>query len=179
MYRASRNAMKIPFVILALLGASLIHASAQTVTVHLLDHTGKKETKSRFWIDWSDSWRDIVTTKAASKEDARKITLLLRTSLTNAEASHFCGHDPIYGIEATDSAGKALKTSLCFTCLTWVKPGKRLVIAGKTGAENDLCKVLRSVIELPEELLEAAKKSDAAQEKPGSGDKTAEPVTPP
>lgn len=149
--------MKIPFVILALLGTSLVHAGEQTVTVHLLDHTDKKETKSRFWIDWSKTWRGVVATKAASETEAGKIIKLLGRHLTNSEALHFCGHDPIYGIEATNSSGKVLKTSLCFTCLTWVKPGKRLDIAGTPGPENVLCKALREVIELPKEILEKEK----------------------
>ncbi|RYD48035.1 MAG: hypothetical protein EOP85_04355 [Verrucomicrobiaceae bacterium] len=82
----------------------------------------------------------------------------------NEEASHFCGHDPIYGIEATENSGKVLKTSLCFSCTTWVKPGKRLRIDGEPGSENILCKALREVIELPQDLLDEEKKQIAERE---------------
>lgn len=122
--------------------------------VYLLDHTGKKETPTRFWIDWSKNWRGIIETKRASEEQAGEIIKTLRSSLSSSEAMHFCGHDPVYGIEAKDQDGKILKTSLCFTCLTWVKPDLRLDITGKRGPENELCKLLRAVIELPPELLE-------------------------
>ena len=129
-------------------------AEVPRVVVHLLDHTGKQETKTKFWIDWSKTWRGIVSTKKVSDEDAVKIIAQLRSSLKNTEAMHFCGHDPIYGLEAVDSEGKLLKTSLCFSCLTWVKPNLRLDISGKAGIDNELCKILRGVIELPADMLE-------------------------
>lgn len=110
--------MKALLIILGLCGTAFAYAGIPTLTVHLLDHTDIKQTESRFWIDWSKKWRGIITTRAATNEKAEKIIQILRTSLTNTEASHFCGHDPIYGIEATDSNGKTLKTSLCFSCLT-------------------------------------------------------------
>ena len=146
--------MKTLLVLLLLFAANVAGAGTPTVTVHLLDHTDKVETKAKFWIDWSKKWRGVISTKVVTGDDAEKIIKQLRSSLTNTEAEHFCGHDPIYGIESTDSEGKVLKTSLCFTCLTWVKPGLRLSIAGKRGAENELCKMLRDVIELPKEMLE-------------------------
>ncbi len=142
---------------LSLLGFLPVSAETPRVAVHLLDHIGKQKTKTRCWIDWSNQWRGIVSTKEVSGEDAGKIIRQLSESLKNAEAAHFCGHDPIYGIEATNAEGKSLKTSLCFTCLTWVKPGLRLNIDGERGANNPLCKALREVIELPSELLEDAK----------------------
>lgn len=144
--------MKILLVIVFLFCNLQSYAEVPRVTVHLLDHTDKQETKTKFWIDWSKKWRGIVSTEEASEEEAAKIVAKLRDSLTNFEAEHFCGHDPIYGIEALDSDGKCLKTSLCFTCLTWVKPKLRLSIAGSRGKDNELCKMLREVIELPEEL---------------------------
>lgn len=151
--------MKTLAIVAALLGAVQLAAAAPEVTLHLLDHTDKQTTKERFWIDWKKSRRGIVTTKTVTGEPAAKIVSQLRVSLRETEAAHFCGHDPIYGIEATDPDGKALRTSLCFTCLTWVKPGKRLDIDGVRGPENPLCKLLRETIELPKELLDAEKKA--------------------
>lgn len=148
---------KMKSLILVLIFLTSVHALAgeAKVALHLLDHTDEKKTERRFWIDWSKRWRGIVSSKVVTDEAAEEIILILRKSLRNTEASHFCGHDPIYGIEAIDTDGKTLKTSLCFTCLTWVKPGLRLSIAGERGANNVLCKKLREVIELPEELLES------------------------
>lgn len=145
--------MKVLLLVFPLLAGSLALAGEPSVTVHLLDHTDKKKTKTRFWIDWSNSWRGIVETKTVSGEKAAEIIKTLRANLSNAEAMHFCGHDPIYGIQAKDEDDKVLKTSLCFTCLTWVKPKLRLEISGERGANNVLCKALRGVIELPPELL--------------------------
>ena len=147
--------MKLLIVTLTLLSSALASAGEAKMTLHLLDHTSKKNTETRFWIDWSKNWRGIVSSKVVPKETADEIIMLLRKSLLNTEAMHFCGHDPIYGIEAIDTDGKILKTSLCFSCLTWVKPGLRLDIAGERGANNVLCKKLREVIELPDELLKA------------------------
>ena len=90
------------------------------VVLHLLDHTGKAKCEKRFWIDWSEEWRGIVKSKTLSKEDSLSVVKALRTSLLKESSSNFCGHDPIYGIEAVDAAGKTLKTSLCFKCVTWV-----------------------------------------------------------
>ncbi|WP_193210428.1 hypothetical protein [Luteolibacter marinus] len=145
--------MKILSIIVFLFCHTQSFADEPALIVHLLDHTDKQETKTKFWIDWSNKSRGIVSTKEASTEDAAKIVAKLRESLTNVEADHFCGHDPIYGIEAIDSEGKRLKTSLCFTCLTWVKPKLRLSISGTRGKDNELCKMLRDIIELPEGLL--------------------------
>jgi hypothetical protein len=147
--------LKSLILILTLLAG--IHASAgeSMVKIHLLDHTGKKKTQTRFWIDWSKNWRGVVSSKVVTQEGAEEIICLLRKSLLHTEAGHACGHDPIYGIEAIDCDGKVLKTSLCFSCLTWVKPGLRLDIAGERGIHNLLCKRLREVIELPEELLKS------------------------
>ncbi len=147
---------KMKSLILILILIASVHASAgdAMVNLHLLDHTDEKTTETRFWIDWNNTWRGIVSTETVTNEAAEEIILLLRKSLLNTEAMHFCGHDPIYGIEAIDTDGKILKTSLCFACLTWVKPGLRLDMAGERGANNELCKKLRELIELPEELLE-------------------------
>lgn len=147
--------MKFLIVALTLLSSVLALAGEAKVILHLLDHTAKKKTETRFWIDWSKEWRGIVSSKVVTKQTSDEIIALLRKSLLNTEAMHFCGHDPIYGIEAIGTDGKILKTSLCFSCLTWVKPGLRLDIAGERGANNVLCKKLREVIELPEELLKA------------------------
>lgn len=147
--------MKLLIVVLTLLSSVFVLAGEAKVTLHLLDHTAQKKTETRFWIDWSKEWRGIVSSKVVTKETADEIITLLRKSLLNTEASHFCGHDPIYGIEAINTDGKVLKTSLCFSCLTWVKPGLRVDIAGELGANNVLCKKLREVIELPEEMLKA------------------------
>lgn len=144
--------MKPLLLALALLIPISTLAGEPKVSVHLLDHTGEKRTKSRFWIDWSESWRGIVESKVVTGKEADEIITMLRTSLKTTEAAHFCGHDPIYGIEADDGEGRVLKTSLCFKCLTWVLPGRRLDIAGKTGIENELCRKLREVIELPEDV---------------------------
>ena len=145
--------MKTLLFIGALFGTFPLHAEPSKVTIHLLDHTDKQKTQTRFWIDWSKTWRGIISSKEVAGEDAEKVIKQLRSSLKNTEALHFCGHDPIYGIEATGSDGKVLKTSLCFTCLTWVKPGSRLEISGEKGPDNKLCKLLREFIELPKELL--------------------------
>lgn len=147
--------MKPLILALTILASVQALAGEAKVTLHLLDHTDEKKTESRFWIDWSKSWRGIVASKVVTGEPAEEIILVLRQSLLSTEASHFCGHDPIYGIEATDTDGKTLKTSLCFTCKTWVKPGLRLSIKGERGSDNALCKKLREVIELPAELLES------------------------
>jgi hypothetical protein len=147
--------MKLCILALTLLSSVIALSGEAMVTLHLLDHTAKKKTETRFWIDWNKEWRGIVSSKVVTKESADEIIILLRKSLLNTEAMQFCGHDPIYGIEAIDTDGKILKTSLCFSCLTWVKPGLRLDIAGDRDANNLLCKKLREVIELPEELLKA------------------------
>ena len=129
------------------------------VVLHLLDHTGKKPTDKKFWIDWSESWRAIEKTKTIEGEDAQEIIDQLRVSLKTSHSQNFCGHDPIYGIIARDKEGKVIKTSLCFKCVTWVTPrragqkGKRLHIVGKPGANNPLSLVLRKHIELPAALL--------------------------
>ncbi|MGB0153950.1 MAG: hypothetical protein ACPGFB_07950 [Verrucomicrobiales bacterium] len=130
------------------------HAAADEtkVIVHLLDHTDAKNTEQRFWIDWNEKWRGIVASETVTGEKAGELIEMFQRSLEETEALHFCGHDPIYGIEATTADSKVLKTSLCFTCVTWVKPGLRLNLAGERGADNELCRALRTVIELPHEL---------------------------
>ena len=142
-------------------------AAEPTMIVHLLDHTRKSDadyklvrrvqgdTRPLFWIDWSKKWRAIDSTKSVAGQEAASLIALLRQSLANTEAGHLCGHDPIYGIEATDADGKSLKTSLCFTCGTWVQPGKRLDITGPMGIEHPLCQALRKVVELPKAVLDA------------------------
>ncbi len=139
-------------VICALFMWMPIFAASTSVTVYLLDHTGAQSTKTNFWIDWSESNRSIVATQVVTGELADKIINELTSSLKSTEAAHLCGHDPIYGIIATNRDGRQLKTSLCFKCLTWVKPNRRLNIAGKAGVDNKLCKMLREIIELPLEL---------------------------
>lgn len=154
--------------------SSVLRAVQPTITIHLLDHTRKSDTKNKlvrtivgdtrklFWIDWSKKWRAIDSTKTVSEREAVDLIALLRRNLASSEAGHFCGHDPIYGIEATDSDGKILKTSLCFTCSTWVQPDKRLNINGPVGIENPVCQALRKIIELPKEVLDAAATKNAA-----------------
>jgi hypothetical protein len=148
--------MKSLIAALALCSVIPALAAESKVTVHLLDHTGRKKTDTRFWIDWSKRWRGVVASKVVTGKAADDLILHMRQSLVNKEAGHFCGHDPIYGIEAVEADGRKLKTSLCFSCLTWVKPGLRLNIAGERGANNALCRKLREVIELPDELLKPA-----------------------
>lgn len=168
--------MKLLSILLLIGGSSCLIAGEPSVRVHLLDHTRKSDTPNKFdrpikgdtrpqfWIDWSKKWRDIKATATVKGAEATALQALLREALANTEAMHFCGHDPIYGIEAMDAEGKTLKTSLCLTFGTWVQPGKRLDIAGPPGIENRLCVVLRKVIELPKEILdaEAARKAKKA-----------------
>ena len=125
------------------------------VTLHLLDDTGKSKSKEKFYIDWSDTNRAIEKTKVIEGEDAKKVLQALKDNLSTSKSSNFCGHDPIYGIVAVSASGKKLTTSLCFKCVTWVKPKKRLNIKGKHGVDNPLCLVLRKHIELPESVLTA------------------------
>lgn len=140
-------------------------AAEPQVTIHLLDHTGKSDTpdklqrptkedsRPQFWLDWCDTWRSIDSSKTVKGDDAIKLIALLRKSLASSEAINLCGHHPIYGIDAVTPEGKVLTTSLCFTCGTWVQPSRRLEINGPYGIDHPLCKALRSVIELPAELL--------------------------
>ena len=161
--------MKALLVTLAVFSGTLASAAESQVTVHLLDHTGRKKTEARFWIDWSKNWRGVVASKVVTGKAADELILHMRQSLLNKEAGHFCGHDPIYGIEAIGADGKKLKTSLCFSCLTWVKPGLRLNIAGERGANNALCRKLREVIELPDELLKPASPTVPRPTRPQAG----------
>ena len=139
---------------LALFVGAVALAGEAKVTLHLLDHTEEKKTETLFWIDWCDKWQGVVETKQLSGEVANKIIAQLDKSLLKQESDNKCGHHPIYGIEVTRKDGSTLKTSLCFSCNTWVKPKTRLASAGKNGADNELCKILRTIIELPQELLE-------------------------
>jgi hypothetical protein len=145
-------------IIVLLLFPQQSRAAEAKVTVHLLDHTHKKETKTRFWIDWADVWIGVVESKIVAGVEADNLVHLLRKSLLSTESLNLCGHNPVYGIEASTGDGKVLKTSLCFTCVTWVQPGRRLEISGTPGAENDLCVALRKVIELPVELRQKRSK---------------------
>ena len=135
----------------------LCSAEEPKVTLHLLDHTRSEPTGKKFWIAWSKEWRGIEESKIIKGADAKEITDALRTSLKNTPSQHFCGHDPIYGIVAQNENGQTITTSLCFKCMTWVQPAgtkdRRLDIAGKLGANNPLCLMLRKHIELPEQLL--------------------------
>ncbi len=124
------------------------------VIVHLLDPTGKKQLEERFWIDWNETWRGIEETKTLTGEAAEALIARFDKVLLPEESDNLCGHHPVYGIEVVRADGTTLKTSLCFSCVTWVKPKKRLTIAGKHGLENELCKTLRGIIELPKEVLE-------------------------
>lgn len=119
-------------------------SAEQQLTVHLLDPTGKVQTASRFWIDWNNKWMGVIKTKKASPEQTAKVIDLMKIALTQTEADHFCGHRPAYGITATDSNGKTLKTSLCFDCYTWVLPGRRLSINARSA---ELAKVLKEIID--------------------------------
>ncbi len=144
--------MKTLILILALFTSTHAFAEGPKVLLHLLDHTDKIETPARFWIDWSRQWRGILASEMVTGAPAIEIVELLRSSLKNTQAKHFCGHDPIYGIVAVDENGLILQTSLCFTCNTWVRPNLRLDIAGQLGSENELCRKLREIIELPDDL---------------------------
>jgi hypothetical protein len=161
------------FALFGLTSVSLTGAET-SVIVHLLDHTGKGDTANEsvrplsadtrplFWIDWSKNWRPVTATKTVKGAEADALNAQIKLSLESSESDNQCGHDPIYGIEATTSDGKVLKTSVCFTCGTWVQPEKRLSISEPHGIENPLCVSLRKVIELPKEILdaEAAKKAE-------------------
>ena len=150
--------MKALTLILTLCACALAQAAEPKVTVHLLDHTDKKKTEERFWIDWCDNWRGIVKTKTVRGEEASALIAQLEASLEGTPSDNLCGHDPIYGIVATKGDGTQLKTSICFSCNTWVKPKRqRLSITGEYGIDNPLCKALRRVIELPAEMLPKAK----------------------
>jgi len=149
--------MKLLTLILSLFAGSLLLAGEAKVTVHLLDHTDEKKTETRFWIDWCENWRGIVETKTVTGKAAEDIIAQMKQSLEDIESDKKCGHNPIYGIEVVYEDGSTFNTSLCFSCNTWVKPKTRMSIAGKHGAENELCKKLRAVIELPDELLPKTK----------------------
>ena len=150
--------MKIALIIFFCVSA-ICSAGEPKVMLHLLDHTGKEPNGKKFWIDWSKSWRVIEQTKIIEGGEAQTIIDQLRVSLKTTECLNFCGHDPVYGIIAKDKKGKTIKTSLCFKCGTWVKPGirgtkgQRLNIGGKHGKDNPLCLILRKHIELPQVLL--------------------------
>ena len=146
--------MKILTLAFTFILGAIAMAAEPKVTIHLLDHTKKMETEKRFWIDWNEEWQGVVEAKQVSGEVANKIIAQLDKSLLKHESDNKCGHHPIYGIEVTRKDGSTLKTSLCFSCNTWVKPKTRLAIAGKNGADNELCKILRTIIELPQEVLE-------------------------
>jgi len=138
------------------------------ITLHLLAAKGEKSNGNRFWIDWSDHWMGISKSKSIRGEEAQKIISLFERSLTNTEATHFCGHSPVYGVVAYREDGKKLKTSLCFSCVTWVKPKTRLDIKGKRGIDNVLCKALRAHIELPKSILEKAKREQDGADQPAT-----------
>ena len=150
--------MKILTLILTLFASTFALADEAKVTVHLLDHTDEKKTETRFWIDVNEQWRGIVKTKEVVGEQAKQLIAVLDHSLQWVDSRNRCGHDPIYGIELVREDGSTLKTSLCFSCSTWVQPDRRMTIAGEHGINNELCKKLREVIELPVEMLPAAEK---------------------
>ena len=149
--------MKTLTLILSLFACALAQAAEPMVIVHLLDHTDGKKTETRFWIDWSENWRGIAKTKIVTGEAADALIAQMEKSLMPHESPNLCGHDPIYGVEVTKKSGLRFKTSICFSCNTWVKPKKRLSIDGEHGIENELCKALRKVIELPAHMLPEAK----------------------
>ena len=149
--------MKTLTLILTLFACALAQATEPKVIVHLLDHTDKQETKERFWIDWCDNWRGIVKTETVEGEAAKEVITALSVSLSDFPSKNKCGHDPIYGVEVTYEDGSTFKTSICFSCSTWVQPNKRLSIKDGHGIDNPLCKALRKVVELPAEMLPKSK----------------------
>ena len=154
---------KISLIILSILVTSQSLAEEPRVLLHLLNQGEVQPKGKKFWIDWTEGWMGIKKSKTITGVDAEKIIALLRTSLKPTEATHFCGHSPVYGIVASGQDGKTLKTSLCFTCLTWVKPKMRLEITGEAGVENELCRLLRSHIELPPKMLKNDKSEKAGK----------------
>ncbi len=135
------------------------------VMVHLIEPLKENgaPNQKKFWIDWRDVWYAIVETKTVSGKQAASLVELMEQYLLNSEAMHFCGHSPVYGIVARRADGQLLKTSLCFTCGTWVRPGKRLYLGGEPGIKNPLCLELRKVIELPESVLKEPQHGDAVK----------------
>ena len=56
----------------------------------------------------------IAQSKTIKGEDAKKIVDLLGAMLKSSEATHFCGHSPVYGIVAKRADGNTVKTSFVF-----------------------------------------------------------------
>ena len=98
----------------------------------------------------------MIESKRITGDSAEEIIALLASSLSKEQAGHFCEHDPIYGIEIYRPGTPVFRTSLCFTCLTWVQPGRRMNISGKPGETNELFLRLQQEIEIPPELKESA-----------------------
>ncbi|MEM1223702.1 MAG: hypothetical protein AAGH40_13185 [Verrucomicrobiota bacterium] len=139
--------MKQLFLITALLALNFLHAE-ERVILHLLDPEGSPVAGKQFWIDWNDEWMAVAEKKEIRSIEAKEIINLLAAMLLPDEATHFCGHSPVYGIEAFRADGVELRTSLCFDCLTWVQPNKRMSISGELGLSNLLCVQLQKHIEL-------------------------------
>ncbi len=127
----------------------LLQAAEPKLVIHLLDRSGKPPTEERFWVSWSKEWRGIIKTKSLTGEDAEKLLKLLKVSLSSTECDLLSGHDPTYGIVATNAEGKIIRASLCIRSLTWVKNRKRLNIRGDAGVKNKLFAALGKEIEPP------------------------------
>lgn len=138
-------------LLLLLIFFSIFLKGEEQVTLYLLDSKASITGEDKFWIDWSNHWIAVSEKKEIRGEEAENIIVLLRTMLLPDEAEHFCGHWPVYGVKAHRSDGMELKTSLCFDCLTWVKPNKRMSISGDRGLDNLLCIELQKHIKLPTE----------------------------
>jgi hypothetical protein len=130
----------------------------ERITLYLLDTESPQSKNSRFWIDWKNEWMGVKEKKEIQGKAAEEIIALLTVALLPEEADHLCGHSPVYGIEAIRADGIKVKTSLCFDCLTWVRPNKRLWISGERGVENKLCVELQKYIKLPTNARRKSKK---------------------
>ena len=130
----------------------------ESITLYLLDTESPPSNNNRFWIDWKNEWMGVKKKKEIEGKAAEEIIALLTVSLLPEEADHFCGHSPVYGIEAIRADGKKVNTSLCFDCLTWVRPNKRLWISGERGVENKLYVELQKYIKLPTNARRKSKK---------------------
>lgn len=124
--------------------------SQPVVTIHLLRSHPSEKAVGRFWIDWNNKWADVIKSKRVEGDGAREIVQLLSEQLLPKPAENFCGHHPIYGVVARNNEGTVLKTSLCFKCGTWVKPGLRLSISGNSNSEDSLLSRLREEVEIPD-----------------------------
>ena len=160
--------MKLLLLTFAMIAVGPVLAGEPSVVVHLLDHTGKGDTKDKnlrpdpkdlrklYWIDWSDTYRPIEQSLTVTGEKATGLIEIMRTSMPETEAGDFCGHNPIYGVEATRADGTKFVTSICFECGTWVLPQKRFHMPNseREGIRSPLALALRAVIELPKSVLD-------------------------